>query len=275
MPYSKRLEQAAIPHAEHVVERGAGKPRGCALMAADIVMPRLSDSMEEGTILNWMKSVGDEVAVGDELVEIETDKANMVYEADAAGTSDRDRRRGGGDAADRRGDRPRRRGRRGAERRPQEGRRAEGEAAGRGGRRRRRQAERARARGGARRNRGATGACRERRRGRAREGIADRAPDRARPRPRPRWDLGIGAGRPHRQGRRRVGGNGGGPRRRQPPRRPPPRRRARPPERARSPRPPRARSRRSSFRSCSRPSRAGWPSRRPRRRTSTSLPRPT
>jgi pyruvate dehydrogenase E2 component (dihydrolipoyllysine-residue acetyltransferase) len=52
----------------------------------DIVMPRLSDSMEEGTILRWIKSQGDEVAVGDELVEIETDKANMVYESDAAGT---------------------------------------------------------------------------------------------------------------------------------------------------------------------------------------------
>ena len=48
-------------------------------------MPRLSDSMEEGTILKWMKSKGDEVSVGDELVEIETDKANMVYEADTAG----------------------------------------------------------------------------------------------------------------------------------------------------------------------------------------------
>ncbi len=55
-------------------------------MAEDIVMPRLSDSMEEGTVLKWMKSVGDEVALGDELVEIETDKANMVFEADAAGT---------------------------------------------------------------------------------------------------------------------------------------------------------------------------------------------
>jgi pyruvate dehydrogenase E2 component (dihydrolipoamide acetyltransferase) len=53
---------------------------------ADLVMPRLSDSMEEGTILKWLKSVGDELAVGDELVEIETDKANMVYEADTAGT---------------------------------------------------------------------------------------------------------------------------------------------------------------------------------------------
>ncbi len=55
-------------------------------MASEIVMPRLSDSMEEGTVLAWMKSVGDEVAVGDELVEIETDKANMVYESDSAGT---------------------------------------------------------------------------------------------------------------------------------------------------------------------------------------------
>jgi pyruvate dehydrogenase E2 component (dihydrolipoamide acetyltransferase) len=53
---------------------------------ADVVMPRLSDSMEEGTILQWLKQVGEEVAVGDELVEIETDKANMAYEADVAGT---------------------------------------------------------------------------------------------------------------------------------------------------------------------------------------------
>jgi pyruvate dehydrogenase E2 component (dihydrolipoamide acetyltransferase) len=53
---------------------------------AEIVMPRLSDSMEEGVVLKWMKSVGDEVAVGDELVEIETDKANMAYESDVAGT---------------------------------------------------------------------------------------------------------------------------------------------------------------------------------------------
>jgi pyruvate dehydrogenase E2 component (dihydrolipoamide acetyltransferase) len=52
----------------------------------EIVMPRLSDSMEEGTILTWLKQVGEEVAVGEELVEIETDKANMAYEADVAGT---------------------------------------------------------------------------------------------------------------------------------------------------------------------------------------------
>jgi pyruvate dehydrogenase E2 component (dihydrolipoamide acetyltransferase) len=53
---------------------------------AEVVMPRLSDSMEEGTILQWLKQPGEEVAVGEELVEIETDKANMAYESDLAGT---------------------------------------------------------------------------------------------------------------------------------------------------------------------------------------------
>jgi pyruvate dehydrogenase E2 component (dihydrolipoamide acetyltransferase) len=52
---------------------------------ADVSMPRLSDSMEEGTILKWLKSDGDEVKRGDELVEIETDKANMTHEADQDG----------------------------------------------------------------------------------------------------------------------------------------------------------------------------------------------
>src|SRR3954467_15585274 len=53
---------------------------------ADVAMPRVSDSMEEGTILKWLKSDGDEVKRGEELVEIETDKANMTYEADSDGT---------------------------------------------------------------------------------------------------------------------------------------------------------------------------------------------
>ncbi len=52
----------------------------------DVVMPRLSDSMEEGTILKWLKADGDAVARGEELAEIETDKATMTYEADTAGT---------------------------------------------------------------------------------------------------------------------------------------------------------------------------------------------
>jgi pyruvate dehydrogenase E2 component (dihydrolipoamide acetyltransferase) len=52
---------------------------------AEIVMPRLSDTMEEGTILRWLKADGEQVARGEELVEIETDKATMTYESDQAG----------------------------------------------------------------------------------------------------------------------------------------------------------------------------------------------
>jgi pyruvate dehydrogenase E2 component (dihydrolipoamide acetyltransferase) len=53
---------------------------------SEIVMPRLSDTMEEGTILRWLKADGEEVSRGEELVEIETDKATMIYESDQAGT---------------------------------------------------------------------------------------------------------------------------------------------------------------------------------------------
>src|SRR3954447_5023685 len=52
---------------------------------ADIVMPRLSDSMEEGTIIKWLVSEGAAVSRGDEIAEIETDKATMTYEADSDG----------------------------------------------------------------------------------------------------------------------------------------------------------------------------------------------
>jgi pyruvate dehydrogenase E2 component (dihydrolipoamide acetyltransferase) len=52
---------------------------------ADVTMPRLSDSMAEGTILRWLKSDGDAVRSGDELVEIETDKATETFEASADG----------------------------------------------------------------------------------------------------------------------------------------------------------------------------------------------
>jgi pyruvate dehydrogenase E2 component (dihydrolipoamide acetyltransferase) len=52
----------------------------------EIKMPRLSDTMEEGAISTWRKQPGDVVAIGDVLVEIETDKAVMEYEAYQAGT---------------------------------------------------------------------------------------------------------------------------------------------------------------------------------------------
>src|SRR3989441_5022587 len=53
---------------------------------SEISMPRLSDTMEEGTIARWLKSPGDEIKKGDILAEIETDKATMDLEAYEAGT---------------------------------------------------------------------------------------------------------------------------------------------------------------------------------------------
>ena len=66
------LEQAtALPS-------GGGEiPEGVEI----IKMPRLSDTMEEGTVASWLKKVGDEVEEGDILAEIETDKATMEFES--------------------------------------------------------------------------------------------------------------------------------------------------------------------------------------------------
>jgi pyruvate dehydrogenase E2 component (dihydrolipoyllysine-residue acetyltransferase) len=55
-------------------------------MAVDIVMPRLSDSMEEGTVAKWLVAEGAEVTRGQLLVEIDTDKATMEYESESEGT---------------------------------------------------------------------------------------------------------------------------------------------------------------------------------------------
>ncbi len=52
----------------------------------DIVMPKLSDSMEQGTIISWFKSTDDQVEAGEELLEIETDKSTAPYVAEVAGT---------------------------------------------------------------------------------------------------------------------------------------------------------------------------------------------
>ncbi len=55
-------------------------------MAEVIKMPRLSDTMEEGTVAKWLKNVGDKVEEGDILAEIETDKATMEFESFESGT---------------------------------------------------------------------------------------------------------------------------------------------------------------------------------------------
>ena len=55
-------------------------------MAELIKMPRLSDTMEEGTVATWFKKVGDKISEGDILAEIETDKATMEFESFYDGT---------------------------------------------------------------------------------------------------------------------------------------------------------------------------------------------
>ena len=55
-------------------------------MAEIINMPRLSDTMEEGTVAAWLKKVGDKISEGDILAEIETDKATMEFESFHEGT---------------------------------------------------------------------------------------------------------------------------------------------------------------------------------------------
>ncbi|GAB1857488.1 pyruvate dehydrogenase complex dihydrolipoamide acetyltransferase [Flavobacteriaceae bacterium MHTCC 0001] len=55
-------------------------------MAIVVNMPRLSDTMEEGTVATWLKKVGDKVEEGDILAEIETDKATMEFESFNEGT---------------------------------------------------------------------------------------------------------------------------------------------------------------------------------------------
>ena len=55
-------------------------------MPGELTMPKLSDSMADAVILRWLKSPGDAFARGEGLIEVETDKATVVYEAEAAGT---------------------------------------------------------------------------------------------------------------------------------------------------------------------------------------------
>src|SRR5439155_16111907 len=60
--------------------------KGVRSPMSEVNMPRLSDTMEEGTIARWLKKPGDEIKKGDILAEIETDKATMDLEAYEAGT---------------------------------------------------------------------------------------------------------------------------------------------------------------------------------------------
>jgi pyruvate dehydrogenase E2 component (dihydrolipoamide acetyltransferase) len=82
---TKTTEETAAP--AHTAEK-ASTPATASLPKDVVVitMPRLSDTMTEGTVATWLKKVGDAVAEGDILAEIETDKATMEFESFNAGT---------------------------------------------------------------------------------------------------------------------------------------------------------------------------------------------
>ncbi|MDO4728547.1 MAG: 2-oxo acid dehydrogenase subunit E2 [Bacteroidota bacterium] len=72
-----------------IVEQPQEKPVASALKSNNlnvITMPRLSDTMTEGTVASWLKNIGDTVKEGDILAEIETDKATMEFESFHSGT---------------------------------------------------------------------------------------------------------------------------------------------------------------------------------------------
>ena len=78
----ENAEEAQPQETEAVPAEAAAIPEGVEI----INMPRLSDTMEEGTVASWLKQVGDTVEEGDILAEIETDKATMEFESFFSGT---------------------------------------------------------------------------------------------------------------------------------------------------------------------------------------------
>src|SRR4029453_9692248 len=62
-----------------------GHPEGLLPMITKVVMPKLSDAMETGKVIKWLKKEGDPVKGGDIIAEIETDKANVEIEAFGGG----------------------------------------------------------------------------------------------------------------------------------------------------------------------------------------------
>ena len=83
-----KAETKEAPAAEAKTETAAPAKAAAALPKGVVVvtMPRLSDTMTEGTVATWLKKVGDAVAEGDILAEIETDKATMEFESFNEGT---------------------------------------------------------------------------------------------------------------------------------------------------------------------------------------------
>ena len=80
---AEKVIEVSTPVQEVITEtKSAEIPAGVVV----VTMPRLSDTMTEGTVATWLKKVGDKISEGDILAEIETDKATMEFESFNEGT---------------------------------------------------------------------------------------------------------------------------------------------------------------------------------------------
>jgi len=81
-----KAESSSEPEEDTASETETSEPADIPEGVEIVTMPRLSDTMEEGTVASWLKNVGDKVEEGDILAEIETDKATMEFESFYSGT---------------------------------------------------------------------------------------------------------------------------------------------------------------------------------------------
>ena len=85
LPFAPVMENFVVPHADDVlaaIKRTVGQ--GVAV-ATEVILPRLGQGMESGTIVRWLKSEGEPVEKGEPLFELDTDKVTQEVEAEAAG----------------------------------------------------------------------------------------------------------------------------------------------------------------------------------------------
>ena len=83
VPRAEVLEDQAIPNVNRIVD---GLPKGGELMADEVFIPKLGQTVEEVTLVQWLVEDGAKVKKGQEILEVETDKTTFFVEAEGAGT---------------------------------------------------------------------------------------------------------------------------------------------------------------------------------------------
>ena len=86
IPYAPQLEKASVPQVDDIVEARQDDDEGVVMARLAIRMPKMSMTMTEGEVSEWMVRPGDEVAEGDVVCEVMTDKVDMEVESTVSGT---------------------------------------------------------------------------------------------------------------------------------------------------------------------------------------------